>query len=524
ATGREAFSGPTQASRIARILGGEPDLEGFDGPLREAVLACLDKNPAGRPDAATLLQQLVTLPAEGAAATGSAAGGRAPTTVDPTAGNDRPRRETSAPEQMPGTRVAPPGRTDPTRAYTRAADPGDRAAAHQEPPAASFAPSTPGDARDSGPGPSGSWAHRDGVPPYHFLGVRHEDPGALAETMQQNWNEALRVFSDSGERGALSAWLTDDIGDTLVDRSLFRRKVTDANLALATFVAQVRPDLPPVFRGRTVTLEALTEQFSDPAPVLTGAPQANELALLARPEVLRTMGRHHSDRLGELQRLADQLEAAERAGTDFQQQLSDGINGWGEVQGGVNPALVLTFLLGPQPPPRPASDDAGVREWIDILWARGATAAQPAAAGYAAAVHRCLPTLVTLARQRREWEGRYAAVATEHEALVNSVRRQSYLERGKTVSKWCLLGLIGNVVAGAVESELLMALSALVFVAGVIGVVVTGPVLRLGYGPPARRAQRAMELRSRTEHLRQLQGGVDRIQRDLDAARHLTSG
>ena len=545
ATGREAFPGPTQAARIARILGGEPDVEGLDGPLSEVVLACLDKNPADRPDAATLLQQLVTLPAEDAAPAGPVGGGAAPTTVEPSADNDRTavtpspdaatslgvdrtRLETSAPEQVAGTRVAPPAKADPTRAYTRVADPEDRAAAHQVPPAESPAPSTPGDARTSGPpgtpAGSGNWVHRDGVPPYHFLGVRHEDPGTLAESMQQNWNEALRVFSDPGERGALSAWLTDDIGDTLVDRSLFRRKVTDANLALATFVAQVRPDLPPVFRGRTVTVEALTEQFSDPAPVLTGAPQANELALLARPVVLRTMGRHHSDRLGELQRLADQLETAERAGIDFQQQLAGGLNGWSDVRSGVNPALVLTFLLGPQTPPRPVSDDAGVREWVDILWTKVATAAQPAAAGYAAAVHRCLPTLATLAHQRREWEGRYAAVSTEHESLMNAVRRQSYLERGKMISKWCLLGLIGNFIADVAGSDFFMLVTGVAFFAGVIGVIVIGPTLRLVYGTPARRAERYMELRSRTEHLRQLQGGVDRIQHDLDTARRLTSG
>ncbi|WP_017578574.1 serine/threonine-protein kinase, partial [Nocardiopsis kunsanensis] len=545
ATGREAFPGPTQAARIARILGGEPAVEDLDGPLSGIVGACLDKNPAARPDAATLLQQLVTLPAEGVAPVtgGPAGGGTAPTTVEPPTDDrtavtpspdaatsleaDRTRMETSAPEQVPGTRVAPPAQVDPTRAYTRVAGPEERAA-HQEPPAAPPGPSRSEGARSSGPhsapAGSGSWVHRDGVPPYHFLDVRHEDPGTLAEAMQQNWNEALRVFAEPGERGALSAWLTDDIGDTLVDRSLFRRQVSDANLALAAFVAQVRPDLPPVFRGRAATVEALTEQFSDPAPVLTGAPQANELALLARPEVLRTMGRHHSDRPGELRRLADQLETAERAGIDFQRQLAGGLNGWSDVQSGVNPALVLAFLLGPQSPPRPVSDDAGVREWIDILWTKVAAAAQPAAAGYAAAVHRCLPTLVTLAHQRREWEGRYAAVATEHDSLGSAVRRQGYLELAGKISKWCLLGLIGNTIASAAGSDPLMMLTGLAFFAGLIGVIVTGPALRLVYGPPARRTERTMELRSRSEHLRQLQGGVDRIQRDLDTARRITSG
>lgn len=360
ATGREAFPGPTQAARIARILGGEPDVEGFEGPLHEVVRTCLHKDPARRPDASALLQQLVALPADGgpgAATSVQPSGGWEPTTVRPSEGEDRTegtpspdaatgvgvdhtRMETSAPEQVPGTRVAPPARVDPTRAYTRMAG-ADEHAAHQAPPSAPPQPGTYGQGQSSGgygtPSGSGSWIHRGGVPPYHFLGVRHEDPGTLAAAMQQNWTEAVRVFSDTGERDALGAWLTDDIGDTRVDRALFRRKVTDANLALATFVAQTRPDLPPVFRGRTVTIDALSDLFSDPAPVLTGAPQANEMALLARPAVLRTMGLHHSDRPGEHQHLADRLDAAERAGIAFQKELSSGLNGWSDVRAGVNP-------------------------------------------------------------------------------------------------------------------------------------------------------------------------------------------
>ncbi|MBE3002454.1 serine/threonine protein kinase, partial [Nocardiopsis sp. HNM0947] len=552
----EAFPGPTQAARIARILGGEPDVEGFEGPLQEVVLACLDKDPARRPDASALLQQLVTLPADGGRAGATTAvqpsGGWASTTVQPSEGEDRTevapspdaatgvgvdrtRMETSAPEQVPGTRVAPPAKVDPTRAYTRMAG-ADEQAVHQAPPSPPHHPGTYGQGQASGygqgqpsggygtPSGSGSWIHRGGVPPYHFLGVRHEDPGTLAAAMQENWTEAVRVFSDTGERDALGAWLTDDIGDTRVDRALFRRKVTDANLALATFVAQTRPDLPPVFRGRTVTIDHLTELFSDPAPVLTGAPQANEMALLARPVVLRTMGLHHSDRPGEHQHLADRLDEAERAGIAFQKELSGALNGWSDVRAGVNPALVLAFLLGPDTPPRPESKDPGVREWIDILWTKVAAAAQPAAAGYAAAVHGAVPTLVTLAQQRREWEGRYATVSAEHEALSNAVRRQRYLELAKRLSTIGVLAFLVNFVASGIGNEFLTMVSGLVFFAGLIGVVVSGPALRLIYGAPARRAHRRIELQNRTDHLLQLRGGVERIRSDLQTARRLTSG
>ncbi|MEU2944676.1 serine/threonine-protein kinase [Nocardiopsis alba] len=96
ATGREAFPGPTQASRITRILSGEPDTGDLSGPLLETILACLSKNPKARPQARDLLGHLVA---------GSAPSGVAPTKTE---GAPRP---------------------DPTLSYTPdgAARPGGRA-------------------------------------------------------------------------------------------------------------------------------------------------------------------------------------------------------------------------------------------------------------------------------------------------------------------------------------------------------------------------------------------------------------
>src|SRR5699024_10269755 len=81
ATGQEAFPGPTQAVRIARILGGEPDLEGLSEPLLSIVRTCLDKDAARRPDASALLNLLISAPAEGHAPKAAATG---PTTGDET--------------------------------------------------------------------------------------------------------------------------------------------------------------------------------------------------------------------------------------------------------------------------------------------------------------------------------------------------------------------------------------------------------------------------------------------------------
>lgn len=49
ATGRGPFDAPSMAAVAARIVGGPPDLDGLDGPLRETIEACLAKDLASRP-------------------------------------------------------------------------------------------------------------------------------------------------------------------------------------------------------------------------------------------------------------------------------------------------------------------------------------------------------------------------------------------------------------------------------------------------------------------------------------------
>lgn len=530
ATGREAFPGPTQAARIARILGGEPDLEGLTEPLLGIVRACLDKDPGRRPDASSLLNLLISAPSGGPAPWPAA--GPAPTEhteVTPSpdgatrVGVDRTRVEPDAPEQVAATRMAPPAEVDPTRAYTRMAVPEEHSA-----------PAGPGVTPPSGPHPpsgpqrtatgSPSGVHRDGVPPYHFLGVRFVDPGALAEAMQQNWNAALRVFSDSTERAALGAWIMDDLGDTLVDRSLFRRQAGDANLTLAAFVAQLRPDLPPVFRGRVLTVEELTRLFSDPMPVLTGAPQAGEMALLARPEVLRIMGAHHSDRPGEHQSIADRLDTAEHAGQEFQARLKRELNGWQTARTQVNPALILTFLLAPQGPGRPDSTDPGVAEWIDVLWVKVESAPDPRSAGYAAVIYSSLSILATLAHQRRDWEGRFGKVLGEHETVRGKVVTQHRLSIADRIFRWAIFGLPVGFLVYLGSAELFGNLLMWVGLLAVFGKIGTALALRIGYGTVGQRTYRLMELQNLNHQVPQLQSGVERIRQDLERARMIADG
>ncbi|MGW5877112.1 serine/threonine protein kinase [Nocardiopsis terrae] len=580
ATGREAFPGPTQASRIARILGGAPDLGGLEGPFADTLRGCLDKDPGGRPDAESLMRLLIAAPSGGGSTRGpNRTGGYAHTTPAPDheattltpapdheatsvapRSDDRTRigvDRTRVAEHTPAgvvpvdpTRVAPPAKADPTRAYTRVAS--------QEAPVASpaQAPHTPAPHASghhgqgaSGPDPSGSGhhgygpyvsgphtfasGHTGGVPPYHFAGVRFVDPGSLAEALQQNWNAAVQLFNDPAERAALGAWIMDDLRDTTIDRSLFRREVRDANLAVASFVAQVRPDLPPIFRGRGVSVAELKELFADPRPLLTGAPMSNELVLLARPEVLSTMNAHHAPEPGAHQRLAEELYRAERAGTALHELLSRELAGWRSTRPNVNPALVLAFLLNPERVTPPGTGgDAGVAEWVDILWQRVTDAAHPESAGYAAAVHGAMNTVQALAQQRRYWEERYSEVSGTHEALREKVRFQ---ERLSAWTRRCRYGIVAlpvgfvlNAAANAGDVALVASVvgnfllyAGLFALLGTFGSAVTNVVM---CGDAKRRNQRVMALRNSGHQLPQLTSGVNRIRSDLAQARRITAG
>src|SRR5690625_2680276 len=303
ATGREAFPGPTQASRIARVLSGQADLDGVPESLAPAVRACLAGSPEARPDARTLLDHLVTgtsLPPQESEGSAPQSG---PTLVE---GVDDGATRQPAPAQ-------------PHSPYAEAAS---EAGAEQHAPSGAQTPP----ASSSGERPPVSSGAEDQAPPYYFAGQRLRTVQELAPAMQENWTDAVQIMSDAQERATLGAWIIDDLNDTLVDRSLFRRQVSDANAAVATLIAQVRPDLPPVFRGYDCSITGLSRLFEDPRPLLSGDPRSNELGLLARPEVLRIMSQHEVPDADGLRSLADDLTEAERIGARFHQQLAQGLS------------------------------------------------------------------------------------------------------------------------------------------------------------------------------------------------------
>jgi eukaryotic-like serine/threonine-protein kinase len=421
-TGREAFPGPTQAARIARVLSGEPDTGDLSGPLLDTVLACLDKDAIRRPDAAALLHHLVagTSPGSGPGSPGSpAAVPEALTRVEalPPTPPTRVYTEiagTAGP--FPGSVAGPPDRPGHTPPPDSRTSPGSAAAAHAAPVLGRAPyPAEPPAGATRAPEP----APRGEAPPYRFAGIRHTRIEELAAAMQEHWSSAVAVFGDPAERSMLGSWVINDIHDTKVDRSLFRRQVRDANMAVASFVAQACPELPPRFRGHELTVKGLRELFHDPRPLITGGHEANELMLLARPELLRQMAEHFTEDATALRQLAQDIEEAERTGTAFHRELAQNLTGWRGFEHRVDPALVLTFLLHPGlvVPPNPG-DLPGVADWTGALWRRVETSSGAHRVGCAAAVYASLRSIVTLVRQRAVWERQREVLREEHRTLA----------------------------------------------------------------------------------------------------------
>ncbi|WP_026118823.1 serine/threonine-protein kinase, partial [Nocardiopsis salina] len=511
ATGREAFPGPTQASRIAKVLSGNADLDGLPESLAPAVRACLAGDPGARPDARTLLDHLVT---------GGALPAQAPTTagpkVEPTLveGVDDGLTRGYAPE--------PDAEPGPGSAAAAEPSPGPEHQASSggayTPP--SSGPEAPAFSGPQTPPPRGSGSGTQ-TPPYHFAGQRLHTVQELAAALQENWSDAVGVMSDDQERAALGAWIIDDLDDTLVDRALFRRTVNDANTAVAALVAQARPDLPPVFRGHDCSVSGLGRLFSDPRPLLSGDPRSNELGLLARPEVLRLMAQHEGRDSVALRSLAEDLVEAERIGVRFHEQLASGLGGWRGTQNHVDPAVALVFLLHPDLVRRPEPGDRpGVAEWLDILWTRVERSDGAARAGHAAAVYGALETVAVLAHQREQWISQHRSVTVQQRQLADQGESDEGFRRGKVVLYWAtgILAFVAFVTNDAV--------SFLFFIAAVgagIGALVVANQHTQRFGTAQERQWRSQRAAQLPRVRSSLDSGLQNIERDLAEARRICS-
>ncbi|WP_051049425.1 serine/threonine-protein kinase [Nocardiopsis kunsanensis] len=231
AAGRPLFEATRRSALIKRILCDTPDCAVLEEPLRTVVARCLRKEPENRPTARELIDLLTTAPTEPEGAGGAAdADGQDPEATEPLPVVPGPRRATE--------RHAPTQEQRPHR-------------------------------------PAGALL---------FAGRYHRTPGDLSETMQRRWVDARQLFTDHGERLALALWLAAEHPSAPVDTELLGRPPLDADLAVARFVAQSRPDLPPVFRGREMDLTSMGARArSGSAPV----------AARAGPEVMGVMAEHH---------------------------------------------------------------------------------------------------------------------------------------------------------------------------------------------------------------------------------------
>ncbi|MDA0567111.1 protein kinase [Streptomonospora sp. S1-112] len=455
-----------------------------------------------------------------------------------------------APEAAPGTLIytsLAPGATRAAPAPGAAESASGPAAAHASGAAATPAPphATPPHAAAPGQGasafgtpPPHTGAHAfsgfhgaaggDAVPPYWFTGRRFTDPGELAAAMQANWSAAVEVFGSEEERAALGVWLVNDIGDTLVDRALFRRRAADANVAVAWFIVQLRPDLPPVFRGRDASVAALRERFAVVRPAFTGAAPDNELMLLARSEVLSVMALHAGPDSAELRKLADDLEAAERAAGEFRERLDRAAPRLA-AHAAVDSALILSYLLRPElvgPPDAQGSAEAA--EWFAVLWSAVEGAPTPAArAGVAAAVAPLTGVARESAARLADWSAALAVAEGERTEALSRWERETRLNR---LGAWLRInpafpGLaVGVLVILDLTETADDMLGWIVLIAVVwLAARLAAGLLRLASGPRHghRTSAHAAEARFHqlNGHAAQLENGVLQMRRELEEVR-----
>ncbi|MEV2275062.1 serine/threonine-protein kinase [Nocardiopsis sp. NPDC049922] len=238
ASGRHAFSGDRQTAVVKRILMDEPDCSGVPDELRDLVARCLAKDPEDRPSAHRVLNTLLGFSEDGPDVdTALNRGNTAATRVMATDADPLP------PTRWETGKVT---REDTASPSVPAGDSG----AEEEEEAGPDRTATP-----SGPA----------SPPYRFAGRLHHGVGELAEAMTADMDAAAEVFADADERAALAAWIIEDLGDTRIDRSLLRKPPKDPDHTALIFIAQARPDLPPVFEGEDMSLSRFREECENEA-------------------------------------------------------------------------------------------------------------------------------------------------------------------------------------------------------------------------------------------------------------------
>jgi len=128
------------------------------------------------------------------------------------------------------------------------------------------------------------------VPPFEVAGRVCHDPAEVAAAMQADFAASCELFQTRDQRLDLADWIKDNFAHVAVPGSLFRtdpRDGRDAEARVARFVAEVRPDSRPSFRGRPVDAAGIAvlavQADSDPtAARLLGALDGRLLHAFAR--------------------------------------------------------------------------------------------------------------------------------------------------------------------------------------------------------------------------------------------------
>ncbi len=501
ATGRDAFSGPHQQAVIHRVLTEEPDLTGLPATLLPLVRRCLDKDPTRRPSAHQVLNRLLGH------------------------GDDAADTDTALRE---GRTAVLDGDTLP---YTReAAHSGQHESPRPDPQATVPPRRAPGQA-----------------PPFEFAGTLFHDPGDLAAQMQRRWAEGTALFASDSERAELLNWLVDDLGDTTVNRGLLRRRPEDPELALARFVAELRPDLPPRYRGHDMRPEALRaalEARSGTARTALLAAIFGEQRILSHAfthivEVLRVMASHTACQ-AEYRDLLSAYEASAERFAVAQQRINEVFARSGAVrvllpQGGTaDPGRTRTgpvHVLGPDRadavlrivdhlltgvrdgarPQLPAEPQE--QRWLAALAGAVGPVGGPGAAGAAALLEECVPLARQLAETENALRYRHAEYTEAVEKATGRWRWRSVVDAVSTFVGWgalaapilyCLAAMVAAVAHGESVSDL--------FLFGVVPLLLVCAPFALGvFGITAvvRRKLNAAHHRRHADYLRSVTGQIE---------------
>jgi eukaryotic-like serine/threonine-protein kinase len=130
------------------------------------------------------------------------------------------------------------------------------------------------------------------VPSFEVAGRVCHDPAEVAVAMQGDFAASADLFETRDQRLDLVDWLTEHFPDLAVPRSLFRtdpKDSRDAEARVGRFVAEVAPQLRPMYRGRAADAAGIAEMASRAVT----DPTAARLLYHLDARLLHAFARHH---------------------------------------------------------------------------------------------------------------------------------------------------------------------------------------------------------------------------------------